>query len=49
MSEAAAEAAPPAEPSTEALMQDPFIRELIKQIRAQDTHGTWEEIGRAHV
>ena len=25
-----------------ALLQDPFIRELIKQIRAQDTHGTWE-------
>jgi probable nitrogen fixation protein len=23
-------------------LQDPFIRELIKQIRAQDTHGTWE-------
>jgi hypothetical protein len=23
-------------------MQDPFVRELIKQIRAQDTHGTWE-------
>ena len=29
-------------PSDEALLQDPFIRELIKQIRAQDTHGTWE-------
>jgi probable nitrogen fixation protein len=29
-------------PSDEALMQDGFIRELIKQIRAQDTHGTWE-------
>ena len=25
-----------------ALLQDPFIRELVKQIRAQDTHGTWE-------
>ena len=24
------------------LLQDPFIRELVKQIRAQDTHGTWE-------
>lgn len=24
------------------LLQDGFIRELIKQIRAQDTHGTWE-------
>jgi probable nitrogen fixation protein len=29
-------------PSDEALLQDGFIRELIKQIRAQDTHGTWE-------
>jgi len=28
--------------SDEALLQDPFIRELIKQIRAQDTHGTWD-------
>ena len=28
--------------SDDALLQDPFIRELIKQIRAQDTHGTWE-------
>lgn len=26
----------------EALLQDPFVRELIKQIRAQDTHGAWE-------
>jgi probable nitrogen fixation protein len=25
-----------------ALLQDPFIRELVKQIRAQDTHGSWE-------
>ena len=25
-----------------ALLKDPFIRELVKQIRAQDTHGTWE-------
>ncbi len=24
------------------LMQDPFIVELVKQLRAQDTHGTWE-------
>lgn len=29
-------------PTDEDLLQDPFIRELIKQIRAQDTHGTWE-------
>ena len=34
--------APPAPPSEETLLQDPFIRELVKQIRAQDTHGTWE-------
>ena len=32
----------PAGPSDDDLMQDPFVRELIKQIRAQDTHGTWE-------
>lgn len=25
-----------------ALLLDPFVRELVKQIRAQDTHGTWE-------
>jgi probable nitrogen fixation protein len=25
-----------------ALLQDAFVLELIKQIRAQDTHGTWE-------
>jgi probable nitrogen fixation protein len=37
MAEATVEAA-----GDEALLQDPFIRELIKQIRAQDTHGTWE-------
>ena len=28
--------------SEEALLKDPFIVELIKQMRAQDTHGTWE-------
>ena len=37
MSEAVTEA-----PTEAALLQDPFILELIKQIRAQDTHGTWE-------
>ena len=37
MSEVATEA-----PTEAALLQDPFILELIKQIRAQDTHGTWE-------
>ncbi|MBL8276815.1 MAG: NifX-associated nitrogen fixation protein [Pelomonas sp.] len=29
-------------PSDDALLKDGFIGELIKQIRAQDTHGTWE-------
>ena len=29
-------------PSEAALLQDPFVLELIKQLRAQDTHGTWE-------
>jgi probable nitrogen fixation protein len=24
------------------LLEDPFVRELVKQIRAQDTHGMWE-------
>jgi probable nitrogen fixation protein len=24
------------------LMADEFVRELVKQLRAQDTHGTWE-------
>jgi probable nitrogen fixation protein len=41
MSEAIAVEAPSAA-TDEVLMQEPFIRELIKQIRAQDTHGTWE-------
>lgn len=26
----------------QALLQDAFVRELVKQIRAQDTHGTWD-------
>ena len=30
-------------PTDEApLLKDDFVRELVKQIRAQDTHGTWE-------
>ena len=29
-------------PSEETLLKAPFVVELIKQIRAQDTHGTWE-------
>jgi probable nitrogen fixation protein len=36
------EIASPEAPTEEALLQDPFIRELVKQLRAQDTHGTWE-------
>jgi probable nitrogen fixation protein len=35
---AAAEAAAPAD----AALQHPFVVELIKQLRAQDTHGSWE-------
>jgi probable nitrogen fixation protein len=31
-----------AEAGEKALLQDSFIVELIKQIRAQDTHGVWE-------
>jgi probable nitrogen fixation protein len=31
-----------APPADEALLQDAFVRELVKQIRAQDTHGVWE-------
>ncbi|WP_374430412.1 NifX-associated nitrogen fixation protein [Ideonella dechloratans] len=38
----ATEAAEASGTSDEALLQDPFIRELVKQLRAQDTHGTWE-------
>ena len=26
----------------EALLQTPFVQQLIKQLRAQDLHGTWE-------
>jgi probable nitrogen fixation protein len=29
-------------PADEAQLHDPFVRELVKQLRAQDTHGTWE-------
>ncbi|MBI2734575.1 MAG: NifX-associated nitrogen fixation protein [Aquabacterium sp.] len=32
----------PAAPTDEELMATPFVRELIKVLRAQDTHGTWE-------
>lgn len=30
------------DPNDPAWLTDPFIIELIKQLRAQDTHGTWE-------
>ena len=26
----------------DAWLDDPFVRELVKQLRAQDTHGTWD-------
>jgi probable nitrogen fixation protein len=37
MSAAVAEAG-----TDESHLKDPFVVELIKQLRAQDTHGTWE-------
>jgi probable nitrogen fixation protein len=41
MTEALAITVAPTAPVAD-LLQDPFALELIKQIRAQDTHGTWE-------
>ena len=41
MTEALAITVAPTAPLAD-LLQDPFVLELIKQIRAQDTHGTWE-------
>jgi len=37
-------AAPEAPPiaADDPALQDEFVRELVKQLRAQDTHGTWE-------
>jgi probable nitrogen fixation protein len=32
----------PAAPTEEQLMATPFVRELVKMLRAQDTHGTWD-------
>jgi probable nitrogen fixation protein len=32
----------PAAPTDDELMATPFVRELIKMLRAQDTHGAWE-------
>lgn len=43
MAEAETLATPPAEDvSDAAALQDSFVRELVKQLRAQDTHGVWE-------
>lgn len=42
MSETAAPEAAAVPDDATLLETDPFIRELIKQLRAQDTHGTWE-------
>ena len=39
---AATETDSPVATTDAALLQDSFVLELIKQIRAQDTHGTWE-------
>lgn len=36
----AAVAAPPQ--TDEVLLATPFVQQLVKQLRAQDTHGTWE-------
>ena len=30
------------EATDESLMSAPFVQQLIKQMRAQDIHGTWE-------
>jgi probable nitrogen fixation protein len=37
-----ADAATVDSPAEEELMATPFVRELVKVLRAQDTHGTWE-------
>ena len=42
MTETTTIAAPAAAPGDEALMATPFVQQLVKQMRAQDTHGTWE-------
>lgn len=42
MSDATTEASAKPVISDEDWLQDAFIRELVKQLRAQDTHGTWE-------
>lgn len=39
----------PADDDDPALLQHPFVRELVKQIRAQDTHGSWDGKGDAEL
>ena len=41
MTDAAVAAAPEASEDA-TLMDTPFVRELVKMLRAQDTHGTWD-------
>lgn len=42
MSETAAPEAPTETLADETLLVDDFVRPLVKQLRAQDTHGTWD-------
>lgn len=42
MADAVTLASPPNELSDAAALQDSFVRELVKQLRAQDAHGVWE-------
>ena len=42
MAETATPDAGAAADSSEALLATPFLRELVKMLRAQDTHGTWD-------
>ncbi|WP_017759204.1 NifX-associated nitrogen fixation protein [Pseudacidovorax intermedius] len=42
MAEEATLAAAPAADDDAAHLASPFVQQLIKQLRAQDTHGTWE-------
>ena len=42
MTEASTIETPAAPASDEVLLATPFVQQLIKQLRAQDIHGTWE-------
>ena len=42
MTELAGSAAVAEATSDEAFLSTPFVQQLIKQLRAQDTHGTWD-------